>query len=84
MDDPVGMRGDIGLVYYEIPLETLSTDLEIKTVARFIEYEQHFKIDPQRVGDYDTNSELYKKYTGSNYETTLTPEITRPWPHSSL
>ncbi|MFH2020211.1 MAG: transglutaminase-like domain-containing protein [archaeon] len=67
--------GDIGFVYFEIPLNALKTDLNFTVNAEFTSYEQRFRVDPEKVGRYDTESEEYKKYTTSYGNTVITPEI---------
>ncbi len=56
-------EGDIGLAYLEVPLGELQGDLNITVVFTYTSYEQHFDVDPAKVGAYDTESELYRKYT---------------------
>jgi len=72
---PPRVDGDISLAYLEIPLEQLKEDLNIRLQFSFAHYEQRFIIDPKNVGEYDTDSYLYKKYTRSYGNTTITPEI---------
>ncbi|MFA5411793.1 MAG: transglutaminase-like domain-containing protein [Candidatus Micrarchaeia archaeon] len=67
--------GDIGLAYMEVPLENLGGDLNITVVFTFTSYEQHFEISPENVGEYDTESALYQKYTGSSNNIAVTPEV---------
>ena len=66
---------DIALAYFEVPLETLDQDLNIEIKFMFKRYEQRFIIDPANCGEYDVESPLYKKYTRSNKNTAITPEI---------
>ena len=66
---------DLGLVYLEVPLEKLKGDLNIKAELIFTHYEQRFIVDPDNVGEYDKDSFLYKRYTRSYKNTTITPEI---------
>lgn len=72
---PPQTDGDIGFVYLEISLDELKKDLRIQLQFEFMHYEQHFLIDPGNVGKYDTDSYLYKQYTRSYNNTTITPEI---------
>ncbi|MDD2655591.1 MAG: transglutaminase-like domain-containing protein [Candidatus ainarchaeum sp.] len=67
--------GDIGLAYMEVPLENLGGDLNITIVFAFTSYEQHFEIDSGNVGEYDTESGLYQKYTGSSENIVVSPEV---------
>lgn len=70
------MDGDLGDVYLEIPLDQLNGNLRLSYQFRFTHFEQRFTmIDPDNVGVYDKNSELYKKYTASSKNTSITPEI---------
>lgn len=72
---PPRVEGDIGRAYLEIPLEQLKEDLNIRLQFIFSHYEQRFIIDPENAGEYDKESDLYKKYTRSYGNTTITPEI---------
>ena len=72
---PPRVDGDIGLAYLKIPLEQLKEDLNIRLRFSFSHYEQRFIIDPENVGEYDEESYLYRKYTRSYGNTTITPEI---------
>ncbi|UCG94552.1 MAG: transglutaminase domain-containing protein [Candidatus Aerophobus sp.] len=72
---PPRVDGDIGHAYLEIPLEQLKEDLNIRLQFIFSHYEQRFIIDPENAGEYDKESDLYKKYTRSYGNTTITPEI---------
>jgi transglutaminase-like putative cysteine protease len=72
---PPSIDQDIGLVYMEIPLDELTEDLNIQVSFTFTHFQQHFLVDPARVGEYDTDSEMYKRYTGSSGNTEITPEI---------
>lgn len=67
---------EMGVAYFEIPLEKLKNDLNIKVDFSFKHYEQYFKINPDNVGAYDTNLHLYKKYTASDKSIVVNPEIT--------
>jgi len=66
---------DVGLVYMEVPLEELEEDLQIELQFTFERYEQRFEVDPDNVGEYDTESDFYKEYTASRGNTEITPEI---------
>ena len=72
---PPRVDTDIGLAYLEVPLERLKEDLNIQLQFSFSHYEQRFMIDPENVGEYDKESDLYKKYTRSNGNTTITQKI---------
>ncbi|MBU0573848.1 MAG: transglutaminase-like domain-containing protein, partial [Candidatus Margulisbacteria bacterium] len=62
---------DLGTIYLDIPLEKIKDDLEIGIEFAFTHYEQRFAIDPEKVGQYDTNSDLYKQYTASTGNTII-------------
>jgi transglutaminase-like putative cysteine protease len=72
---PPSIDEDIGVVYMEVPLEELEDDLKIEVQFEFEHYEQHFTIDPGKVGAYDTGSALYQEYTASGGNILVTPEI---------
>jgi transglutaminase-like putative cysteine protease len=73
--DPPSIDEDIGVVYMEVLLDDLKDDLNITVQFEFEHYEQHFVIDPGQVGPYDTGSDLYKEYTASSGNISVTPEI---------
>ena len=69
-----------------IPLDQLTGNLLINLPFKFTYYEQRFTmIDPNNTGQYDKNRELYKKYTASEKNIFISPEIaakarvTRSW-----
>ncbi|HUT38747.1 MAG TPA: transglutaminase domain-containing protein [Methanoregula sp.] len=71
-----GMGADLGLAYFEIPLEGVTGDfLNLTTQFRYTQYEQRFTIDPAKVGRYNTSDPEYKKYTRSSRNIALTPEM---------
>mgnify|MGYP001433774100 CR=1 FL=1 len=69
--------GDIGAVYMEVPLDHLNdkAPLELKVQFLFTHYQQRFIIDPAQVGEYDTTSEFFQKYTKSYKNTTISPSM---------
>ncbi len=67
--------GDIGSLYLEVPLNDLKEDLQISVRSRFTHYEQKFSIDPEKIGPYDRESELFKVYTSAHGNITITPEM---------
>ncbi len=73
--EPPSIDGDIGIVYMEVPLEELDVDLELSVQFEFDHYEQHFVVDPAQVGAYDTEGALYREYTASAGNISITPEI---------
>jgi transglutaminase-like putative cysteine protease len=66
---------NLGLTYLEIPLKGLKDDITVSATSTFSEYQKHFDIDPENVGEYDTTSELYLDYTKSSANTMITPAI---------
>ena len=72
---PPSIDQDIGLVYMEVPMEELTEDLSIQVQFTFTHYEQRFTVDPANLGEYDVDSALYLKYTGSYGNTEVSPEI---------
>jgi tetratricopeptide (TPR) repeat protein len=69
--------GDIGQVYFEIPLgEMKDPFVNLTTVYQFTTFERRFEIDPETIEPYDTGSELYQKYTASQPNIELTPALT--------
>jgi transglutaminase-like putative cysteine protease len=70
------LNGDLGDVYLEIPLEQLAGNLQATYSFSFTHFEQRFTmINPDNVGSYDRNSELYRKYTAQGKNIAITPEI---------
>jgi hypothetical protein len=57
--------GDIAYVLLELDLSDLEEDLDISVKFTFRHYQQQFDIDPEKVGNYDTESSLYRDYTKS-------------------
>jgi len=72
---PPSIDQDIGVVYMEVPLDDLSEDLNIEVQFEFEHYEQHFVIDPEQVGKYNTESALYQEYTTSGGNILVNQEI---------
>ncbi len=52
-------------------------DITITRQFKFIAYETAFKIDPKKVGKYDTSDPVYKYYTRTQEFLELTPEVVR-------
>jgi transglutaminase-like putative cysteine protease len=70
------LNGDLGDLYLEVPLEQLTGNLQASYHFQFTHFEQRFTmINPDNVGSYDRNSELYKKYTAPGKNIVITPEI---------
>jgi transglutaminase-like putative cysteine protease len=68
--------GDIGDVYFEVALDKLTEDLNTKVEFLLTHLEQHFVVNPAKVGKYNKNDAEYKEYTRSFGNTQYTPEIT--------
>lgn len=67
----------IGLLFMRVPLQELTGDLEVSFRVRYEHAAQYFKVDPSRVGRYDTSGALYRRYTASRGNTQITPSIRR-------
>jgi len=67
--------GELGLVYVEIPLDRLKSDLAISAQYSLTHSEQRFVVDSARVGPYDKDSNLYRTYTASRGNITITDAI---------
>ncbi len=72
---PCALDGDIGYVYFEIPLEEIKDSLKFGESFRMTRYEERFDVDPDKVGKYDNNTPLYKRYTASDKNIAVTPAI---------
>ena len=68
-------NGEIGYVYYEIPLEEIDGNLLITARIGFTSYEQLFNVDPEKVEAYDTGDPEYVKHTASERNIEITGEI---------
>lgn len=75
MKFPASIDQDIGLAYLEVPLEELTEDLFIQLAFVFTHYEQHYYVDPAATGEYDRDSELYRRYTCPSENTEINDEI---------
>ena len=69
------IEDDIGIAYLEVPLDELEEDLNISVQFTFTSFERHFTFDYTQVGDYDTESDLYKQYTKSFKNIHIMPQI---------
>lgn len=72
---PLKKDGDIGITYMEVPLEELKKNLQIGLKIKFKHFEERFNVNPKMIGAYDKESELYKRYTKSYKNTTVTDSI---------
>lgn len=77
LKQPPSLDGPLSCAYFEVPLEELKDDLGITVVFEFTHYQENFVVDPANVGDYDTDSPLYKHYTRSYGNTYISPDIRR-------
>lgn len=68
--------GDLGQVYFEIPLSEMNGQfVNLSADFQFSTYERSFRINPDTIEPYDTRSDLYKKYTASQPDIEITPEV---------
>jgi hypothetical protein len=72
---PPSIEEEIGLAYLEVPVSELKGNLDIEVQFTFSHYEQSFDIDPERIGQYDYEDGDYIKYTSSQKNINITPEI---------
>jgi transglutaminase-like putative cysteine protease len=72
---PLKQDDDIALAYLEIPLQEIKEDLKIGIKVSFTHFEERFKMDPGKVGHYDTGSALYKRYTAPGPNIAITEAI---------
>ena len=71
-----GTQGDIGIAYFEIPLERVTgSSFNVSAKFRFTQYEQRFVIDPAKVGSYNTSDPEYLKYTAPSKNIVLSPQL---------
>ena len=66
---------DINNAYFEIPLDKIKGDLHIRIEFTYTRYEERFIIEPDNVGQYDRNGEIFKTYTRSYGHTEITAGI---------
>jgi transglutaminase-like putative cysteine protease len=72
---PPDLDGDIGLLYMEVPLAQLQTDLNIQVQFTFTHFQQKYSLDPADTGIYLQSDPLYREYTQSRGNIEITPEI---------
>lgn len=72
---PLKLDGDIGLAYFEIPLEEIKDDLKVGLKLTFTHFEERYKVDPAKIAEYNKNSWLYQRYTASDDNIKLTKSI---------
>lgn len=75
LKQPPSIDQSLSDAYFEVPLDELAEDLAITVQFQFTHYQTNFKIDPENVGEYDKGIALYKEYTKSYGNTSITPEI---------
>ncbi|WP_292598419.1 transglutaminase-like domain-containing protein [Mesotoga sp. UBA6090] len=56
---------NIGYAFFEFDLASVVVNLEISIIFSFRHFRQQFDIDPVTVGEYDTESVLFREYTAS-------------------
>ncbi len=66
---------NIGVIYIEIPINSVQKHILIRTQVRYIRYQQRFIIDHQSIQPYDEESSLFKEYTKESMNIAITPEI---------
>lgn len=72
---PPKTEGELGNLYMEIPAEEIKTDLNIEVNFEFRHFQQSFTFDANNVGEYDKESDLYKRYTRSYRNTAVSEDI---------
>jgi transglutaminase-like putative cysteine protease len=74
--NPPTFNGNLGDMYLEVPLDGLTGSVRMEIKFNFKHWEQRFTmIDPNNVGTYDKNSELYREFTTSRGNIFISPEI---------
>jgi hypothetical protein len=68
------LEGEIGIVYLELP-RPAKDSLELLLDIGFRSFATDFAVDPETLGDYDRDSDLYKQFTRSEQHIRLTPEV---------
>jgi len=72
---PAG-TGEIGEVYLEIPLEEMDGEfVNVSLEVSFTTSPRIDRVDPDTIGEYDTSGALYQRYTKSQPNINLTPEV---------
>jgi len=75
VSEPV-TTGDIGEVYLEIPLEKMMDDyVNVSVRLTFTTSPRILDLDPDAIPVYDTSDPLYQRYTKSQSNINVTPEI---------
>lgn len=72
---PPKTEGELANLYMEIPAEEIKTDLNIEVNFEFRHFQQSFSVDVNNVGEYDKESDLYKRYTRSYKNTAVSKDI---------
>jgi len=72
---PPSTTQNIGLLFMRVPLQELTGDLDVSLHVRYEHAAQYFKVDPARVGRYETDGALYRRYTASRGNTQITPSM---------
>ena len=68
------LEGEVGVAYMEIP-RPREKDLEVELDVAFQAFATDFEVDPKSIGEYDTSSDLYKRFTRSEQHVRVTPQI---------
>jgi hypothetical protein len=74
--NPPNFNGSLGDIYLEVPLDGLTGSLRMEFKYQLKHFEQRFTmINPDNVGSYDKDGELYKTFTASKGNIFVSPEI---------
>jgi len=63
------------ILFWDFGKGQVKESYEVNVKYRFECFEVHCKIDPEQIGSYDKESEKYRLYTRSTYNTNISPEI---------
>jgi len=68
------LEGEMGVAYLELP-RPAKDNLELHLDIAFRAFATDFAVDPETLGDYDKDSDLYQRFTRSEQHIRLTPEV---------
>jgi transglutaminase-like putative cysteine protease len=68
------IEGEIGIAYLELP-RLAEGNLELQLDIAFRSYATDFATDPKENGGYDTDADMYKRFTRSEQHIRVTPEV---------
>jgi transglutaminase-like putative cysteine protease len=69
------LNSNLGMVYLEVPLDSLTDDVVVNVSYSYTEYQMHFDIDPSNIGMYDRTSYNYTTFTKSQNNIVISPGI---------